>query len=906
MSSKRRKAASRRPIARGGERTRAPRVGPTVVIALLLTTGAAAVDLPIPSASDWVDYGTILEAGALGDWDFQLFGGFAASAVKKEGTYYLYYQGASGYRIVDDTVTFRAIGVATSPDGINFSKHVGNPVIVWLPNNNGEEGAASSAAALDPAGEIVLYYGANTMQSPVTVNADGRIAVSPDGLDFTDEGIVLDHTDPAVWGFGDELYPVAAFEESGQWFVYYIPNGSPQGRTLGVGWGPLRDQLTQTAPALSGGASIQAFGTGGAAKIGDDSYALFLNNVLSSKMEVRTVSPSTPDQLSAPVATYAFGGFRQGTVLLDQDTNTWFMYYRDSSQSRYAVKLAPVGAPDTTPPTAPSGLTANPVAHDRVDLSWNPASDAETGIVQYKVFRDGGLVETVKGWSFSDSGLSELSDYTYEVSAINYHGVEGPKSSPVQASTPADVTPPDLASVSASGSATAVTVVFDEPVEQASAENVANYGLSGGVQLLSAVLALDLETVTLTTTAQAEHTTYELTVGQVEDRAQTPNGITPPIKRRYLFSAAPGLVGSWRLDEASGTTAPDTSNFAHEGSLDYPGEEPATWTVGRRGGALEFDGLNDLVLISADAGLAAATDGSHTFTAWAKAQDVPPNTQGNNSDYSILTRSYTGLYYDFNQRFKATFGTAAGSQLSLVSGAFAAGDWHHVAMVVDDPLKELRLYVDGQEVSGSPMSYSGSPAGHGAADYLIGASDPLVERWDFRFKGALDEARVYDRALDVSEIQSLAGVPIQHTLTVSKTGTGSGTVTSSPLGIACGVDCLESHAQGTLIDLFASPGFGSSFGGWSGAADCSDGSVTMTTDLACTADFTQTCTPDVVLTSQTVSATQIFEACSSITAGPDFRVVTPGDVTFRTLDRVVLRNGFSVGRGARFAIDLDP
>ena len=38
----------------------------------------------------------------------------------------------------------------------------------------------------------------------------------------------------------------------------------------------------------------------------------------------------------------------------------------------------------------------------------------------------------------------------------------------------------------------------------------------------------------------------------------------------------------------------------------------------------------------------------------------------------------------------------------------------------------------------------------------------------------------------------------QYTLTVTKAGTGSGTVTSNPAGINCGDDCSETYDQGTM------------------------------------------------------------------------------------------------------------
>ncbi|MCI0469532.1 MAG: matrixin family metalloprotease, partial [Nitrospirae bacterium] len=55
--------------------------------------------------------------------------------------------------------------------------------------------------------------------------------------------------------------------------------------------------------------------------------------------------------------------------------------------------------------------------------------------------------------------------------------------------------------------------------------------------------------------------------------------------------------------------------------------------------------------------------------------------------------------------------------------------------------------------------------------------------------------------------------PTQYTLTVSKSGTGSGTVSSSPSGISCGVDCSESYNSGTTVILTATPAAGSTFSG---------------------------------------------------------------------------------------------
>jgi hypothetical protein len=74
-------------------------------------------------------------------------------------------------------------------------------------------------------------------------------------------------------------------------------------------------------------------------------------------------------------------------------------------------------------------------------------------------------------------------------------------------------------------------------------------------------------------------------------------------------------------------------------------------------------------------------------------------------------------------------------------------------------------------------------------------------------------------------------------LTVIPAGSGGGTVTSSPGGIACEPDCTEAYNQGTIVTLTANPNLTSIFAGWSGACAADPCEVTMDASKTVTATF---------------------------------------------------------------------
>ena len=79
--------------------------------------------------------------------------------------------------------------------------------------------------------------------------------------------------------------------------------------------------------------------------------------------------------------------------------------------------------------------------------------------------------------------------------------------------------------------------------------------------------------------------------------------------------------------------------------------------------------------------------------------------------------------------------------------------------------------------------------------------------------------------------------PPMSTLTVQKSGSGSGTVTSAPSGIDCGGTCSASFPTGNSVTLTATAAPGSTFAGWTGDCSGADCSVVMDVNRSVTATF---------------------------------------------------------------------
>jgi len=212
------------------------------------------------------------------------------------------------------------------------------------------------------------------------------------------------------------------------------------------------------------------------------------------------------------------------------DASTFFTGINDATL-HYIVPAA-----DATPPTAPTGLSGQGTSQSAISLTWTAATDAESGVREYNVYRAGVKVATTAGTSYTDLGLSSLTSYSYQVSAVNNQLLEGPKCAAITVSTTDDITAPTISYAAASGIATRVIVVFSEPVEQTSAQNAGNYAISNGISISAASLGSDLKTVTLTVSALTKATTYVLTVNNIRDRAPTPNTIAANTTAQFQFT----------------------------------------------------------------------------------------------------------------------------------------------------------------------------------------------------------------------------------------------------------------------------------------------------------------------------------------------------------------------------------
>lgn len=99
------------------------------------------------------------------------------------------------------------------------------------------------------------------------------------------------------------------------------------------------------------------------------------------------------------------------------------------------------GTTDTSPPSVPTALTATTILSSQINLSWNASTD-NVRVTGYKIFRDDVQIATVTGTSYSDTGLSAATAYSYTVAAYDAAWNTSAQSAPASATTPAGTAVP--------------------------------------------------------------------------------------------------------------------------------------------------------------------------------------------------------------------------------------------------------------------------------------------------------------------------------------------------------------------------------------------------------------------------------------------------------------------------------
>ncbi|MEQ1743183.1 MAG: fibronectin type III domain-containing protein [Candidatus Nitrotoga sp.] len=69
-------------------------------------------------------------------------------------------------------------------------------------------------------------------------------------------------------------------------------------------------------------------------------------------------------------------------------------------------------------PTVPTGLSATPISSVQINLSWTASTD-NVGVTGYKVYRGGTLVGSPVTTSYSDTGLTASTSYSYTLAACD-------------------------------------------------------------------------------------------------------------------------------------------------------------------------------------------------------------------------------------------------------------------------------------------------------------------------------------------------------------------------------------------------------------------------------------------------------------------------------------------------------
>ncbi len=164
-------------------------------------------------------------------------------------------------------------------------------------------------------------------------------------------------------------------------------------------------------------------------------------------------------------------------------------------------------------------------------------------------------------------------------------------------------------------------------------------------------------------------------------------------------SGEPSPLGEWKLDENTGTSAFDTSGNSFTGTL----TAGPTWTTGKNGAAVKFDGTDDYVDMGDQNTLDIGDTDDFTISAWFNITSLA-------ADSVVVTKSSsrtTGdsyMIYIHNTDGKVRFKVGDGTNYYLVESAtsVSVNTWYHVTGVWDqDSATNTEIYINGIDDNGT-------------------------------------------------------------------------------------------------------------------------------------------------------------------------------------------------------------
>jgi fibronectin type 3 domain-containing protein len=237
-------------------------------------------------------------------------------------------------------------------------------------------------------------------------------------------------------------------------------------------------------------------------------------------------------------------------------------------------------APDTTPPTDPTNLSAAAVGTSQINLTWTASTDT-VGVSGYRVERcpgagcsDFSQVATPTGASYPDSGLTAGTTYQYRVRATDAAGnVSGYSNVAVATTQSADTTPPTVTSTTPTSGATGVgvgttvTASFSEAMDQSTLTGSTFELRDAANALVAATVTATNNTATLTpSSALANGVTYTATVkgGATDPRVKdlAGNALATSVSWSFTTASSGACTGNtiWPATAVPAVAAdPDTS-----------------------------------------------------------------------------------------------------------------------------------------------------------------------------------------------------------------------------------------------------------------------------------------------------------------------------------------------------------